>query len=674
MSSIVGSVAVQVVPSAKGFSKALAAQVLPDANKLGAQIGEQMGARIRESLGIEMRDLPGGTVNIDADTGKAETEIAALGAEAEALGRESPTITPNVNSAPALAGISSVRVALLGLIAVGSVEALGAIGPTLGALAGLAGIAAVAVPAVSSITKVMQAQTQAQDGTQKSLEAYDQALQKLTPSEQAAMSAFTGFKSVFMDWQRSLEPTVIPLFTKALDAMRPLLFDLAPVVQSVAGAIGDLISKMNAWLQSPAASNLFGELAKAGASAVNTLGSILGGIGSFVAKLMPTIQPLASALTSALGGALTAVGNALLPVIGALSEALPPILAQLEPVVAELAGELGGLLAGAVQALAPLLPPVITAIGGIVHAIAPLIPQIVQAAMVVGQQLALALASILPVAVQLVVALLPLVPSLLQLVAAASRLIPPLVQLDAAVLPAVIDWLGLLATAASKVIDVVAKLVDAAADSLSSVADKFSDMAKSATESLKAAVGELESFASSIGGLPSRIASIAVGMFDGIKHAAQDAINWVKQQFENLLDYIKHIPSEIADATKGMVGDVVHGALGGLKQLGNDILPGSPFGAAEGAVVNPRPGGTIVRVAEAGRPEAIVPLDKYSIGGGDTAAEIRGLRDDVRQLIAVTDASAEKTGAAVGNTLNANDRATMRRHIQLVRQGAPALA
>src|SRR5215469_1888325 len=47
----VGSVAVGVVPDARGWNEKLRAQLIPSANAIGAQYGQQMGQKIADSMG-----------------------------------------------------------------------------------------------------------------------------------------------------------------------------------------------------------------------------------------------------------------------------------------------------------------------------------------------------------------------------------------------------------------------------------------------------------------------------------------------------------------------------------------------------------------------------------------------------------------------------------------------
>lgn len=100
-------------------------------------------------------------------------------------------------------------------------------------------------------------------------------------------------------------------------------------------------------------------------------------------------------------------------------------------------------------------------------------------------------------------------------------------------------------------------------------------------------------------GLPSRIASVSAGMWDGIKTAFRGVINWLIGKWNDFRLTIgggtffgKNIPSITLDT------------------------PNIPMLAA-GGIVPATPGGRLVRVAEGGQDEAIVPLGKGA-GIGDT--------------------------------------------------------
>jgi hypothetical protein len=80
-------------------------------------------------------------------------------------------------------------------------------------------------------------------------------------------------------------------------------------------------------------------------------------------------------------------------------------------------------------------------------------------------------------------------------------------------------------------------------------------------------------------------------------------------------------PQTIVDL---MAKDGVKFSLADAKKAFNDPIGGAdgdkytPWPMAKGGVVMPRPGGTIARIGEAGRPEAVIPLDRFGGLGGNT--------------------------------------------------------
>jgi hypothetical protein len=85
---------------------------------------------------------------------------------------------------------------------------------------------------------------------------------------------------------------------------------------------------------------------------------------------------------------------------------------------------------------------------------------------------------------------------------------------------------------------------------------------------------------------------------------------------------------------------------------------------ADGGVVMPRAGGTIVRVGEAGSPEAIVPLNKAGIGttsSNDTLAlkrdisaykmELIGLRSDLKKYFGTGGSAINGIGKSVSKNI-----------------------
>lgn len=176
-------------------------------------------------------------------------------------------------------------------------------------------------------------------------------------------------------------------------------------------------------------------------------------------------------------------------------------------------------------------------------------------------------------------------------------------------------------------------------------------------------------------GLPGRILGFVFG-FDkllvnagynllvGLYNGAFDAFKWVFAWFAGLPGQIGHalvglagdVASVFKDAFNGMI-QIINAGLRGMGDIGFDSHFGIPgfhvrdlFGGgmpqipnlATGGIALPTPGGTLVRVAEAGKPEAIIPLDRGGMGGvtvtvgqivvhgsSDPQATARAVRDEL---------------------------------------------
>src|SRR5690606_31611253 len=106
-------------------------------------------------------------------------------------------------------------------------------------------------------------------------------------------------------------------------------------------------------------------------------------------------------------------------------------------------------------------------------------------------------------------------------------------------------------------------------------------------------VGRFNSVVDFVRGLPGRISSAARGMWDGIRNAFRAAINWIIDRWNSLSFTLPSVN------------------IPGLGKVGGFTLntPNIPR-LAQGGIVPATPGGRIVRVAEAGQAEAVIPLDR----------------------------------------------------------------
>jgi phage-related protein len=95
------------------------------------------------------------------------------------------------------------------------------------------------------------------------------------------------------------------------------------------------------------------------------------------------------------------------------------------------------------------------------------------------------------------------------------------------------------------------------------------------------------------------IGNAALGLFNGIANFFVDMIN-------NIIKGINDISTNIKDASGGTIN------FGKIP-----TLPHVNLHLAKGGVVMPSPGGSLVNVAEAGKPEKVVPLDSEGLSAGD---------------------------------------------------------
>jgi hypothetical protein len=128
--------------------------------------------------------------------------------------------------------------------------------------------------------------------------------------------------------------------------------------------------------------------------------------------------------------------------------------------------------------------------------------------------------------------------------------------------------------------------------------------------------------------------------WESIKSGASTAVDWVKSKFSDLVGFFKGLPGRIGGIFKGLWD----GVAGDLKSALNSVLhlplkipvidthiPGvGKVGGqtlipalAQGGIVRARPGGTLILAGEAGRDEAVVPLDgQHSVGRSLTIQQL----------------------------------------------------
>jgi hypothetical protein len=237
------------------------------------------------------------------------------------------------------------------------------------------------------------------------------------------------------------------------------------------------------------------------------------------------------------------------------------------------------------EALLPSLNKLIEVFTPIINQLAP------QLAKVIGA-LAPLFVALAPVIVKVVQALMPLIPSVVDLVKA--------------ILPLITSILPPLSTLLTALVKVIVPVVDILVDFLTP-----------AFKTLGVAIKAIVTFVEDVAEAFPMLATAAGKAWDAMGKGLKTIINGWIQMFE---DFVNGAIYGFNLIIRGLnaIGDAspIKFSVGYIPKINIPAL-------AQGGVVMPSPGGSIVQVAEAGQPEAIIPLDKLgSFGAGQQTINV----------------------------------------------------
>lgn len=232
-------------------------------------------------------------------------------------------------------------------------------------------------------------------------------------------------------------------------------------------------------------------------------------------------------------------------------------------------------------ALLPSLNQLIKVFTPIINQLAPELAKVISALSPLFTALA-------PVVVKVVQALLPLLPTVTQLITA----ILPLIT---AILPPLVTLLGAVVKAITPVVDEIVKYLTPAIKALGGWLDDVVDF----VTDVVAAFPKLTAAANAVWtGMGKGLKAIINGWIDLFEGFVNGAIKGFNAILEGLNWIGKYGPIKFSI---GLIPKV------NIPQL------------ADGGIVLPSPGGSLVNVAEAGKAEAVIPLDRLGdFGGGQT--------------------------------------------------------
>lgn len=485
----------------------------------------------------------------------------------------------------------------------------------------------------------------------------------------ALSSAFEAVKPVASAAFEKIGPVLASAFDKIGPALAGLASQIGPVLSSLFDTIGPVIGDVFKTL-APAIEQMLPLLAQ--------LLPVFNPIGLLLKSLLPILPQLADAfgkIAIAIAGALSDALAAILPVLPkiaivigkiavVLAEGLADAIVAIVPVVLALADAFVEILPVLVTLIESLLPPLMS----LIESLLPLFTSLVDAIIPVVQVLAEAL-------VPIIQALLPIVETVFGLIAglitAAMDIIKGVIEVVTGIISG--DW--------SKVWQGIQDIFTGIWEAISTYAEYIWDIIKMAAEAAwnlvkSFIIDPLQAAWDWITGVFSAVIGwIDQNIWSPIKQAASDAWllvqrfitdplqaawNWVTGTFSAIVTWIRtniwdpiktqaesawtwvydHIIGPLKDAIK-WVKDVFAGIVDTVQDIWDSVV--SIFdvpivanvdasiqadgnvsiagvfggGAASGAVVNPRPGGTFYQVGEAGQQELITPTQLMADVFGD---------------------------------------------------------
>lgn len=301
--------------------------------------------------------------------------------------------------------------------------------------------------------------------------------------------------------------------------------------------------------------------------------------------LLPVVLNVAGILLQSLVPAISSILSAIMPLIPIILNSLMPVITLLAEAFGMLMPQIATLVAQLVNALAP----VITSLIGVITPVIAIVVELVSS-------FAQMLIPIIMVVVEVVMMLMPIITGIITVFADLATIIFSVVGPALNIIVQVLTFLARLITG------VVVAAVRLLLPIFSGVFSGISIGVKAMQDGFKWAMNQM------------------IGFAEGFINFFIDGLNWI-------FSMINKIKIDIPEALRPLVG--------GMKSLGFNIQPMQRVRLArlaEGGTVFPSQGGSIVNVAEAGRPERIEPLDANGLSKRDLAM-IKQLSGNGMQIV-----------------------------------------
>ncbi|MES9523132.1 hypothetical protein [Streptomyces capoamus] len=227
--------------------------------------------------------------------------------------------------------------------------------------------------AAAAQRQLQQAQMSSAGGADQAAIAqakYRQELAKLTPAGRDTMNAFLDLKSAFGEWSKSLQPAVMPIFTRALKGLTGLLPVLTPFVLEAADAIKGLQDRLAGAMKSPFWKTFKGDLLKAVKPAIEgfgvAFGNIITGIAGIIDAFLPHMDSISGHLQT-ITGRFAEWGKGLKG--SPTFQKFLDYASEYGPIVADTFGKIAGALISIGQAMLPVSGPLMQLVGGLAQSV-----------------------------------------------------------------------------------------------------------------------------------------------------------------------------------------------------------------------------------------------------------------------------------------------------------------
>jgi phage-related protein len=447
--------------------------------------------------------------------------------------------------------------------------------------------------------------------------------------DQTSMNSFAESKKSAREFDAAIQGVKVSLggdLLPVVDAVENIFRNaLAPVLNTVAGFLRthrELFMK------------LADTISGFGKTASGSLGGFFKSIGASFQKLAPVFTSLVPQVWELL--------HAFSP-LGLVFKALAPMLPDLIKLIVDLAVNLGQTLGSVLKQILPPITQVAKLLVGVMSdAFKELLPLVMLLAKTIGGELSEIMKALAPIVVMLVQAIASLIPPLTPIISQIIKLVidalTPLIQ---AVLPIVKVLLPIFTGLLKFLIPIITFLAG--------VIEKVLVFA------IQLVIGYINGVISVIKGIINWFGSLgqAAGVISKTFQSVFSAIGgFIKNAFNGVVSFVKGIMN-------GLI-DIVNGAIDGLNSVGSAAknLTGGAIGftidhiphLANGGIVPATPGGRLVRVAEAGQSEAVIPLDKLNGLTPYSRAESRPIMADGVGLIGWVKETAQGEAKLVFNS------------------------